>query len=131
MSIQFAFDPRRINFVTMASEKANSRQYDSRAREMIRHVYDVCAAEKQDGKLSMPLSNPMGRTTHLCDVSASTFQRIRRAKSNASLKPVRPRKYQIDDFETMYEKRQVLPTLDNIRNELREAVGSKNILVKL
>ena len=142
MSIQFAFNPRCIHFVAMASEKANSRQYDSRAREIIRHVYDVCAAEKQDGKLSMPLSNPLDRTTHLCDVSASTVQRIRRAKSNPSLKPVRSRKYQIDDFDicvlrrivqTMYEKRQVLPTLENIRNELREAVGytgSKKYLSK-
>ena len=142
MSIQFAFNPRCIHFVAMASEKANSRQYDSRAREIIRHVYDVCAAEKQDGKLSMPLSNPLDRTTHLCDVSASTVQRIRRAKSNTSLKPVLSRKYQIDDFDicvlrwivqTMYEKRQVLPTLENIRNELREAVGytgSKKYLSK-
>ena len=50
MSIQFAFDSRRIHFVTIASEKVNSRQYDSRAREIIKLVYDVCAAEKQDGK---------------------------------------------------------------------------------
>ena len=82
----------------------------------------------------MPLSNPLDRTTHLCDVSASTDQRIRKAKSNLSLKPVDSRKYQIDDFDmcalrrivqTMYEKRQVLPTLDtcNIRDEFREAVG--------
>ena len=27
------FDPCRIHFVTLASEKANSRQYDLRARE--------------------------------------------------------------------------------------------------
>ena len=51
MSIQFAFDPRRIHFVTIASEKANSPHYYSRAREIIKHVFEVCAAEKQDGKL--------------------------------------------------------------------------------
>ena len=51
MSIQFAFDPGCIHFVTMVSEKGNSRQYDSCAREIIRHVYDVWAAEKEDGKL--------------------------------------------------------------------------------
>ena len=80
----------------------------------------------------MPLSNLLDRTTHLCDVSASTVQRIRKGKSKPSLKPVDSRKYQIDDFDmcalrrivqTMYEKRQVLPTLDNTRDEFREAVG--------
>ena len=91
----------------------------------------------------MPLSNPSDRTTHLCDVSASTVQRIRKAKPNPYLKPVRSRKYQIDDFDmcvirrlvkTVYEKRQVLPIFDNIRNELRETVGyagSKKRLLKL
>ena len=142
MSIQVAFDRRRIHFGTKVSEKANFRQYDSRAREIIRHVYEVCVAEKQDGKLSIPLLNPLDRTTHLCGVSASTVQRIRRAKSNPSLKPMYPRKYQIDDFDmcvlrrnvqTIYEMRQVLPTLGSIRNELREAVkytGSKKYLSK-
>ena len=90
------------------------------------------SSEKQGGKLSMPLSNPLDRTIHLCDDSASTVQRIRKAKCNPSLKPVDSRKYQIDDFgmcvlrrivQTMYEKGQVLPTLDNIRDEFREAVG--------
>ena len=90
------------------------------------------SSEKQGGKLSMPLSNPFDRTTHLCDVSASIVQRICKAKSNPPLKPVDSRKYLIDDFDmcvlrrivqTMYEKCHVLSTLDNIRDEFREAVG--------
>ena len=100
------------------------------------------SSEKQGGKLSMPLSNPFDRTTHLCDVSASIVQRICKAKSNPPLKPVDSRKYLIDVFDicvlrrivqTMYEKCHVLSTLDNIRDEFREAVGytgSKKYLSK-
>ena len=125
----------------MASEKANSRPYDSRAREIIRHVYDICVAEKKDGKVALPLANARDRTTHFCGVSASTVQRVRKEKSRPA-KPAQPRKFNLDDFDlrvlrrivqTMYEKHQVLPTLENIRNELRVAIsfsGSKRYLSK-
>ena len=68
-----------------------------------------------------------------CDV-------FRKKKTEEPLTEVRPCKFQLDDFDlcvlrrtvqTMYEKHQVLPTLENIRKGLREAIsftGSKKVL---
>ena len=74
----FASSLRCIRIVIMASEKANLRLYDSRAREIIRRVYDFCVAEKKDGKVASPLANALDRTTHFCGVSATTVQRVRK-----------------------------------------------------
>ena len=65
----------------MASEKTNSARYGSQAREIIKRVYNVCKGEKKDGKLSLPLCSPLERTTHLCNVSASTVRRIQKEKN--------------------------------------------------
>lgn len=128
--------------IAMASSKANSGPYDDQAREIIKNVYQVCAAEKKDGHLHMPLSSPFDRTTHLCNVSWSTVQRlVCHDETTKACQPVH-RKVELDDFDlcvvrrtvqTMYEKRKVLPTLDNIRNELRETIsytGGKKALSK-
>ena len=137
--LQFVFCLRGIHF-DMASEKTNSARYGSQAREIIKRVYNVCKEEKKDGKLALPLCSPLERTTHLCNASASTVRRIQKEKTEEPLTEVRPRKYQPDDFDlcvlrrtvqTMYENHQVLPTLENIRKGLREAIsftGSKKVL---
>ena len=75
-----------------------------------------------------------------CNASASTVRRIQKEKPEEPLTEVRPRKFQLDDsdlcvlrrtVQTMYEKHQVLPTLENIRKGLPEAISltdSKNVL---
>ena len=71
---------RGIHF-DMASEKTNSARYGSQAREIIKRVYNVRREKKKDEKLSLPLCSPLERTTHLCNVSASTVQRIQKVKT--------------------------------------------------
>ena len=130
-----SFCLRGIHF-DMASEKTNSARYGSQARKMIKRMYNVCREEKKDGKLSLPLCSPLKRTTQLCDV-----RRIQKEKKTEEpLTEVRPRKFQLDDFDlcvlrrtiqTMYEKHQVFPALENIRKGLLEAIsftGSKKVL---
>ena len=113
-------------------------RYNDNARAIIENVYKFCMEEKKSGT-KPSLNRVWDRTPALTGVSRSIAQKIVEEKKKAHDEQQQPKqppssmsKVHLDDFEqgvvrrtidSMYSLRKVLPTLDNIRKELKQSIG--------
>ena len=102
-------------------------------------MYTFCTKEKKSGR-KLSLNLVWDRTAAHTGVSRSTAQKIGEEKKNAQdeqqQQPKQPPsstpKVSLDDFDQgvvrrtiaiMYSLKKILPTLDNIRTELKQSIG--------
>ena len=113
-------------------------RYSHNAGAIIENVYNFCMQEKKSG-MKLSLNHVWDRTAALTGVSRSTAQKIVEEKKKAQDEQQQPKqpppsmsKVSLDDFVqgvvwrtivSMYSLKQVLPTLDNIRTELKPIIG--------
>ena len=123
-------------------------RYSGDAGAIIENVYKFCMEEKKSG-MKLSLNRVWDRTAALTGVSRSTAQKSVEEKKKAQDKQQQPKqppsstsKVSLDDFDngvvrktiaSMYSLKKVLPTLDNVRTELKQSIdytGSKGRLRK-
>ena len=112
-------------------------RYSDDAGAIIEIVYKFCMEEKKSG-MKLSLNRVWGRTAALTGVSRSTAQKSVEEKKaqDEQQQPKQPpsstSKVSLDDFDkgvvrrtiaSMYSLKKVLPTLDNIRTELKQSIG--------
>ena len=117
-------------------------RYSDDAGAIIENVYKVCMEEKKAGK-KLSLNRVWDRTVAFTSVSRSTTQKIveekKKKKKKAQDEQQQPKeppsstsKVSLDYFDqgivrrtiaSMYTLKKVLPTLDNIRTELKQSIG--------
>ena len=119
-------------------------RYSDDAGAIIENVYKFCMEEKKSG-MKLSLNRVWGRTAAVTGVSRSTGQKIVEEKKKAQDELQQPKqppsptsKVSLDDFDqgvvrraiaSMYSLKKVLPTLDNIRTELKQA--ARVVLAKI
>ena len=113
-------------------------RYSDDAGAIIENVYKFCMEEKESGmKLSM--NRIWDRTAAPTGVIRSTAQKIVEEKKKAHDEQQQPKqpplstsKVSLDDFDqgvvrrpiaSIYSLKKVVPTLDNIRTELKQTIG--------
>ena len=105
---------------------------------LLKNVYKFCMEEKKS-EMKLSLNLVWDRTAALTGVSRSTAQKIVEEKKKAQDEQQQPKqpssstsKELLDDFykgvvrrtiASMYSVKKVLPTLDNIRSELKQSIG--------
>ena len=113
-------------------------RYSGDAGAIIENVYKFCMEEKKSG-MKLSLNRLWDRTAALTGVSRSTAQKIVEEKKKAQDEQQQPKqppsstsKVSLEDFGqgvlrwtivSMYSLKKVLPTLDNIRTELKQSIG--------
>ena len=113
-------------------------RYSDDAGAVIENVYKFCMEEKKS-EMKLSLNGVWDRTATLTGVSRSTAQKIVEEKKKAQGEQQQPKeppssslKVSLDDFDqgvvrrtiaSMYSLKKVLPTLDNIRTELKQNIG--------
>ena len=113
-------------------------RYSDIAAAIIENVYKFCMEEKKSG-MKLSLNRIWDRTAALTGVSRSTAQKIVEEKKKAHDEQQQPKqppsstsKVSLDDFDqgvvrwtiaSMYSLKKVLPTLYNIRTELKQSIG--------
>ena len=113
-------------------------RYSDDAGAIIENVYKFCMEEKKSG-MKLSLNRVWDRTAALTGVSRSTAQKIFEEKKKAQDEQQQPKqppssttKVSLDDFDqgvvrrtiaSMHSFKKVLPTLDNIRTELKQSIG--------
>ena len=113
-------------------------RYSDDARAIIENVYKFCMEEKKSG-MKLSLNRVRDRTAALTGVSRSTAQKIVEEKKKAQEEQQQPKqppssasKVSLDECDqgvvrrtiaSMYSLKKVLPTLDNIRSELKQTIG--------
>ena len=113
-------------------------RYSDDAGAIIETVYKFCMEEKKSG-MKLSLNRISDRTAELTGVSRSTAQKIVEEKKKAQDEQQQPKQppssasnVSLDDFDqsvvrwtvaSMYSLKKVLPTLDNIRTELKHSIG--------
>ena len=115
-------------------------RYSDDAGAIIENVYKFCIEEKKSG-MKLSLNRVWDRTAALTGVSRSTAQKIGEEKKKAQDEQQQPKQtpsytsnVSLDDFDKdvvrrtiaslyMYSLWKVLPTLDNIRIELKQSIG--------
>ena len=114
-------------------------RYSDDAGAIIENVYKFCMEEKKSG-MKLSLNRVWDRTAALTDVCRSTAQKIVEEKKKAQDEQQRPKqppsstsKVSLDDFDnrvlrrtivSMYSLKKVLPTINNIRTELKQSIGN-------
>ena len=105
---------------------------------LLKNVCKFCMEEKKSG-MKLSLNRVWDRIAALTGVSRSTAQNILEEKKKAQDEQQQPKqppsstsKVSLDDFDkgvvrrtiaSMYSLKKVLPTLDNIRTELKQSIG--------
>ena len=113
-------------------------RYSNDAGAIIENVYKFCMEEKKS-RMKLSLNRVWDRTVALNAVSRSTAQKIVEEKKKAQdeqqqpkLPPPSTSKVSLDDLDqgvvrrtiaSMYFLKKVLPSLDNIRTELKQSIG--------
>ena len=108
------------------------------AGAIIENVYKFCMEEKKSG-MKLSLNRVWDRTAALIGVSRSTAKKSVEEKKKAQDEQQQPKqppsstsKVSLDDFDkgvvrrtiaSMDSLKKVLPTLDNIRTELKQSIG--------
>ena len=115
-------------------------RFSDDAGAIIENVYKFCMEEKKSG-MKLSLNRVWDRTAALTGVCRSTAQKIVEEKKKAQDEQQRPKqppsstsKVSLDDFDnrvvrrtiasSMYSLKKVLPTIDNIRTELKQSIGN-------
>ena len=115
-------------------------RFSDDAGAIIENVYKFCMEEKKSG-MKLSLNRVWYRTAALTGVCRSTAQKIvEEKKKKAQDEQQRPKqppsstsKVSLDDFDnrvvrrtiaSMYSLKKVLPTIDNIRTELKQSIGN-------
>ena len=115
-------------------------RYGNDAGAVIENVYTFCMEEKKSG-----MNHVWDRTAALVDVSRTTAQKIVEEKKKAQDEQQQPKqppsstsKVSLGDqgvvrrtIVSMYILKKVLPTLDNIRTELKQSIGYTRIKGRL
>ena len=120
-------------------------RYSDDTGAIIENVDKFCMEENKSG-MNLSLNRVWDRTAALTGVSRSTAQKIVE-EHNAHDEQQQPKqlpsstsKVSLDDFDqgvvrrtiaSMNSLRKVLPTLDNIRTELKQSIGYTGIKVRL
>ena len=115
-------------------------RYCDDAGAIIENVHKFCMEEKKS-RMKLSLNHVWERTAALTGVSRSTAQKIVEEKKKTQDEQQQPKqppsytsKVSLDDFDKdvvrrtiaslyMYSLKKVLPTLDNIRTELKQSIG--------
>ena len=113
-------------------------RYSDDAGAIIENVYKFCMEENKSG-MKLSLNRAWDRTAAVTDVSRSTAQKSVEETKKAQYEQQQPKqppsstsKVSLDDFDkcvvrrtiaSMYSLKKVLPTLDNIRTELKQSIG--------
>ena len=112
-------------------------RYSDDAGAIIENVYKFCMEEKTSG-MKLSLNRVWDRTAALTGVSRSTAQKMVEEKKaqdeqqQPKQAPSTTSKVSLDDFDkgvvrrtiaSMYSLKKVLPTLHNIRTELKQSIG--------
>ena len=111
-------------------------RFSEDARRIIRNVFNFCKAEKVRGT-PIAFNQSSVRAAAMTGVSRASLYRVVREHDNPPAPrtlPQRSQKLQLDSFDegvirrtinSMYSVKRILPTLSNVQEELKDAIGYK------